>query len=644
MKRIFFTVIFILTLILPAEASVTLADKFGAAHTAGNYYFTNEPFLIEGAKQIKSLGSNVIKVFLQHPSEAYSYNSKWSSDIEIPNIIDVLKTEYFQELFEMDFSTFILQTHENTYDGVSWWDSLTDDEWWKIEENYYNAAIYLFRKYSGRKVKFILEHWETDGYYQILMNQVSADKKFNTSVMQQGLKDYFNARAEGVKRARNQAFSENINGVEVLTAIEIIYTKTPTENTPAKFRVIDNMDEYRADLIAYSMNLNNHNMEEMLNSIENLIKKSGGRKWYFGEFSSTESMFNPFKGYETLYDTAENISKRQEKTVLNQADIAFKMGAEYVIIWEIYHNENESNATNMNGYGLIRADGSKTALAKDMPEILKHDSIPINMYIGKDFIESLSPNSNFSWFYTDDTHNFARGAEVEKLTKNITNLKGQGLILHTSRVAGGRVGDSYANAGERVSLWIDSYGRMSNFLMQNPKIPTPETSYSDDNFQTRAFTKKYKAPSISTSKIKDGNYDKTYSFTFKANGSKPLKWFSSGLPDGFILNEDTGKITGKTQLTGKFPVRISVSNSVSSDTKIYELFIKATAPKITANLKKGKAFELYESQFSATGTKPIIWTLEVINGKLPDGISFDSENAILGRNQLYGNSNNYTDC
>ena len=475
----------------------TLSEKIGVAHTAGNYYLTDKPFLIEGAEQIRELGSKVIKVFLQHPKTAYPYNSTWSEDKDIPNIVDVLKTNYFKELFKMDFKTFILQSHLDTADDCYWYDGLTDEEWWKIEKNYYDAAIYLLRTYAGTGRTFILEHWETDLYYQ--KAKVEIKKKsltFNPATAQQGLIDYFNARAEGVKRAKLEAASESLSNIEVQTAIEIIFVNSKPSDYAGtsfaqhldltdNFRIIDRMDEIRADLIAYSMSLEcMQNMPLMVQNIQTLIEKSGGRPWYFGEFAATETRFNPADGTATASDTAQTRSVRHKKSSLGQIDAALKMGAKYVILWEIYHNENEAGVTNMDGYGLIREDGTKTALAEYLPALLTMDSIPSNEFIGRDYIESLTSGSILTWSF-DTSGLYAYGASTVSLASNVNISLGEGLIMHTVRAGESRPGDTQASIGEPVTFWVDGQAGMTPFLMTAPSVPTPSSSYSDGNFSTR---------------------------------------------------------------------------------------------------------------------------------------------------------------
>ena len=146
---------------------------------------------------------------------------------------------------------------------------------------------------------------------------------------------------------------------------------------------------------------------------------------------------------------------------------------------------------------------------------------------------------------------------------------------------------------------------------------------------TQTFTLSVlEAPSITTASLKTGNSSKNYSLTLKAKGTKPLSWDIEGLPNGLTFNASKGTISGKTDLYGTFPVKITLSNPVESVTKTMDLTIKGVAPKISATLpSKKRIHEDYSVTFTATGSVPITWTLD---GNLPDGLSFDANSATLG--------------
>ena len=270
----------------PAERTQSLADQIGVCHTDGFYAFTSEPHLLEGARAIRNMGSRVIKVFLQLPGKKYGLNSSWPGNWQIPNIVDVLRTDYFRALFDMDFSVFVLQAHLDTVDSNYWMDGIDENEFRLIENNYYQAARHLLTTYANRPVKFILEHWEAELYYRLCMNL--DNKRYSPEQQrraQNGLLAYFEARHSGVERARREAGNSL---AQVFSAVEVIYVNSHKSD----FRLIDHMDKVKADYIAYSAGEEcGSNTRAMISNLRIIKSRTGDRPFYIGELQIPESDF-----------------------------------------------------------------------------------------------------------------------------------------------------------------------------------------------------------------------------------------------------------------------------------------------------------------------------------------------------------------
>ena len=57
--------------------------RLGATHVAGKYYFTKDPYLIEGAKKMNELGYGIFKVWFRKNGGGYPYNSNWNIQKDI---------------------------------------------------------------------------------------------------------------------------------------------------------------------------------------------------------------------------------------------------------------------------------------------------------------------------------------------------------------------------------------------------------------------------------------------------------------------------------------------------------------------------------------------------------------------------------
>ena len=133
-------------------------------------------------------------------------------------------------------------------------------------------------------------------------------------------------------------------------------------------------------------------------------------------------------------------------------------------------------------------------------------------------------------------------------------------------------------------------------------------------------------PSITTSSLKAGTINKSYSVTLKGKGTKPLTWSATGLPSG--LNCSTsGKISGKATEFGTFNVKLTLSNGARSLTQELSLTIKGIAPKISGSLAKAELNKAYSSGLKLTkGSQPITWS---VTGNLPDGLSLNTSTGVI---------------
>jgi len=412
-----------------AQSPRALANRIGVAHANGNYYFSSEPFLLEGARQIRGMGSHVIKVFLR-PGH-YRYNSSWPSS---PELVDVLKSPYFQDLFKMDLDTFVLQAHWNTRDHAGWLDGIDEREYAEIEKNYYDAASYLLSQYAETGKHFILEHWEAELYIEWTTRkhlQNPSPQALNRAY--EGFLSYLAARHSGVEKAR---LDFPASSAKVFSAVEVVHI-----STPSNFRLVDHMNQVKSDYVSYSMYECGSNVSLYQKNINILKNSINGRPWYIGE------MMLPEKDFAN--------TDIHSKSMLAMVNSVLQSGAEFLILWEIYDNEPEgsiSMATDR-GFGLIRRDGTETALCSELRKMLTgsvesgFETLSKNV-ITPEYFTSLGTVTK--WLELRD--GVARGAVIANLKNDFSPL--QGWVIHTDRVTGGKPGDKIAYKGEAMSLWM----------------------------------------------------------------------------------------------------------------------------------------------------------------------------------------------
>jgi len=362
---------------VPAGA-VDARDVLGVAHAAGRYNFTDGDFLNEGADRILELGSRVIKVFLvpDHIQDAYPFNSDWSPPTS--DVVELAQKPYFQELFAKPFSTFLLDITPVTV-GPQFLDGLTSEEAAAERDQMYRLAKYLLTTYAGSGKTFVLQNWEGD---HILRQGLPAGADPDP-VRVQGMIDWWNARQDGVQRARREV---GARGVQVLHAAEV---NLLTAAMAGKVTAVNDVIPYtHCDLYSYSSWDIGFSPAELTRALDYLESKAPDNK-LFGRYNLYLGEFGMAK------DDGAPEGQRFER-VRQLMEAALGWGVRYAVYWEVYCNEALQTYTgrpenrDLRGFWLIRPDGEKApvwnSLQLQLPAALRRVSLSsfANQYFSVD--------------------------------------------------------------------------------------------------------------------------------------------------------------------------------------------------------------------------------------------------------------------
>jgi hypothetical protein len=229
-----------------------IAGRLGAAHVDGKYYFTDEPFIIEGAKALRQMGSRVIKLWftLEHGygPNAYPFNSTWPLKTDDMGLVDLAQMPYYKEVFSMDFSAIVFEAHTGL--GMQWRTGINGKEEYfrKEEEEFYELAKYLLETYHDREMTFILQNWEGDWLLRgagVMWPSGAWHEEVEESLI--GMIEWFRARQRGVERARAEVPTSKAT---VAHAIEVNRVLDVLDRIPT---VISHVIPYvKTDLVSYS--------------------------------------------------------------------------------------------------------------------------------------------------------------------------------------------------------------------------------------------------------------------------------------------------------------------------------------------------------------------------------------------------------
>lgn len=321
----------------------------GVTHAGGTYSLTNEPYLLEGARQIRSLGLRVIKLYMypspaSHSSNrAYRFHSRWPP-MKTP--VDVAKTPYFRQVFRMPFETVILTVYSGGRPKHYWLHGITDEQIADETRQFHELARHLMTTYKGSRKTFILSHWEGDWAAR---GSLDADRDV-TPLAMKGMIRWLNARQAGVDLARKEL---PWTDVHVFHAAEVNRVRDAMDR--GRTCVINGVIPHtKVDLVSYSA-WDTQNDSALLHRALDFIARHtsdseafGAKNVYLGEFGKPENEFT------------QQVIKR---CVSQAFSTAYEWGCPYVVFWQVYCNEAKRPLVQSNddvkGFWLIRPDGTQ---------------------------------------------------------------------------------------------------------------------------------------------------------------------------------------------------------------------------------------------------------------------------------------------
>ena len=335
-------------------------DVLGFVHAGGQYNFTEQPYLTEGANIIRNdVGSRVIKLFLgSDVADQYSFHENWGS---YESLTELIGEDEIRSVFEMDFTTVVLVVYE--FDRLLWNDpvAVAQSEYDRVQKEFYDLAKELIRSYNGSGKTFVLQNWEGDNELKEALAKVSSDAGKQTVI--DNYIAYNNARQAGIRQARDELLTtDDYADIDVLGALEINYISYPSTEK----KLIDVVVPYSdADLFSFSdWSTSNASLEEDLETYLTQINKNPDRA---GENAATyNDIYLGEYGRKENYAAGAPSEEDQFRYSVETAKIAVNKGLRYVCYWSLMCNERKEASTarpandDMQGFWLIKPDGTFT--------------------------------------------------------------------------------------------------------------------------------------------------------------------------------------------------------------------------------------------------------------------------------------------
>lgn len=349
-----------------------IRNRLGVTHMDGQYYFTNEPFIIEGSKKIQELGYSILKLwFKKYDGNAYGYeyNSDWQLS-KLMSLKELAQHKYYKAVFELPFKVFVLNINEG-YVCSSREEQILNLN--QIKNEMYELTKYLLDKYKDREVTFILSMWEGDWTMRGGTNP-SAKWKENgvpsdARIRVENMIDWVNARQSAVDSARYEIRDSKC---KVYHAIEVNKVYDGMEGIPTLTTSV--LPNVRVDMVSWSAydgkSKDGIKMYRGIDFIKQNLHPSdymeGKKVVFIGEIGEPENINNQTReSIHQFWDTMMGVYLAQD--------------IPYIVIWELYCNEpkygprsqdKKKGADELRGFWLIRPDGSKGWAQEYFEEIL----------------------------------------------------------------------------------------------------------------------------------------------------------------------------------------------------------------------------------------------------------------------------------
>lgn len=350
-----------------------LRERLGATHCAGRYHFTQEPYVIEGARAIaERLGYRHLKLWLYECDRVYSQNHTW---VPATSLVELAKNPAFTKAFQFPFDTITLEVRFSPagerHPRPPGHMVAPDLDLAHEEQEIYDLACHLLTTYQDRAVTFILQNWEGDWMFRDFcgapwnLGKVPADVSLRVEIMVA----WFSARQRAVDRARRDHPGSRC---QVLHAIEVNRVFDLLINVPTVTSHI--LPQVEVDLVSWScydgMQIDAHGtgdgaaigiwqgMELIRAHARTRLRDRLGRPAVMvGEFGIAEQK--------------QLIGNRSAADILEgTVAAAIAQDAYLLLYWEVFCNEpndprkKDAHLTRnlepeeLNGFWLIRPDGS----------------------------------------------------------------------------------------------------------------------------------------------------------------------------------------------------------------------------------------------------------------------------------------------
>lgn len=334
----------------------------GTQTVGAKYKFTDETNLVETAKVIKEMGSNLLK-FSMSPRYWWE-NYDIPRDTSIQSLTQLAQESSMKTVLDMNFKYYHIWLYEFSHYTqeppgekrddyqIKFIDGLSDEEAQTCYNEIYSVAEYLLKTYSGSGKVFFLGNWEGDWHLRWDYNRHKAADRLTLA----GMTRWLQTRQKAIDDAKKNTEYDN---VEMYHYVEVNLSDLAVKGDVCVTN--DILPIVNPDFVSFSSYTATNppqsyqEMDSMLtahlNHIESkLPEKEGvtnGKRLFIGEYGWSEA------------DYPADVVDERAKWVMR---IALDWGCPFVLFWEMYNNELDPQTGENRGLWLINDKNRKTPL------------------------------------------------------------------------------------------------------------------------------------------------------------------------------------------------------------------------------------------------------------------------------------------
>ena len=346
----------------------------GTQGIGGYYKFTDESALIEQAKHIRAMGSNILKISLGKKSQkVYGLPiKKVKSTKEL-----FLSNKDYKIVFDMDFKFIFTWVHSLTQ--IQWKKGINKKEEQILYNEMYEFVSYLLKEYNNSGKTFMIGNWEGDWLLHPEYNRKITPPKKDVKNMTK----WFQIRQKAIDDAKKKTKHKN---VQIYHYIEL---NLALKGMKGEVCIAENiLPKVDIDLVSYSSYeaIKKRNFEEKtktLTAIFNYLEKQLKPK---KDIPFTRRVFIGEYGYQANINNPQSFVKQHNQTK-EIMQIALALNLPFALHWEMYNNEYHKKTGQSKEMSLINEQGMKTSLYflhqayyKKMNAFLKEYNIKNNSY------------------------------------------------------------------------------------------------------------------------------------------------------------------------------------------------------------------------------------------------------------------------